>query len=415
MTQNQLDILTAPRILHVDDEDDVRESVKEFLEGENIPDWGRPEVVGTGDFDEALRLLEAERFDLVILDVRRGSRDDDGISVEQEAGVRTLAAIKARRFVPIVFWTGLPGNVDPEPPLITVGEKTERLPVLADLVRGSFATRLPALNRALRRMVEDEQRRYMWDFVSKHWETLQEVGDHTAVAYLLARRLARSISGQGIVAMAHALGENVEALVPSGDIHPVEIYLQPPLGDQELLAGDILKGCAGGRDGWWLTLTPSCDLVNVPGRKKKAEFVLLAVADALPDHAFFQGWIAAEPGKDKSAMQRVEGLVKQKTGGQDDRWLYLPAALAVPHLVVDMQRLVSIPCDEAKALRQVASLDSPFAEEAVNRFNRYYGRIGTPNFDPVPLMSALAAVINERRVATPRTDEVGEKGPDATA
>jgi CheY-like chemotaxis protein len=409
MTQNQLDILTDPRILHVDDEDDVRENVKEFLEGENVPDWGRPEVVGTGDFDEALRLLEAERFDLVILDVRRGSRDE-GISVEQEAGVGTLAAIKARRFVPIVFWTGLPGNVDPEPPLITVGEKTEGLPVLTDLVRSAFATRLPALNRALRRMVEDEQRRYMWDFVSKHWETLHEVGDHTAVAYLLARRLARSISGQGIVAMAHALGENVEALVPSGDIHPVEIYLLPPLGDQELLAGDILEGCTGGRDGWWLTLTPSCDLVN-----EKAEFVLLAVADPLPDHAFFQRWIAAEPGKDKSAMQRVEGLIRQKSGGQDDRWLYLPAALSVPHLVVDMQRLVSIPCAEAKALRQVASLDSPFAEEAVNRFNRYYGRIGTPNFDPAPLMSGLAAVINERRVPTPRTDELGEKRPDANA
>jgi CheY-like chemotaxis protein len=406
MSEYQTDIRASPRILHVDDDEDVRRSVKDYLEAESIPGWGQPEVSSTGDFHDALRRLEAERFDLVILDVRLGSQDEEGISVEEEAGVKTLAAIRERRFVPVVFWTGLPGNVSHlESPLVSVGEKTQRLPALLEYVHGAFHTRLPALNRALLRMVEDEQRRYMWEFVAQHWQTLQEVEDHTAVAYLLARRLARSISGPGIVGIARALDENVAAFVSGAEIHPVELYVQPPLLDQGLLVGDILNGFSNGRDGWWLTLTPSCDLIN-----EKADFVLLAAAEPLPAHPLVMKWSAAKPGQHKTARGKVESLVRQKTGGQDDRWLYLPEAIAVPDLVVDMQRLISIPCDEAKALRHVASLDSPFAEEAVNRFNRYYGRIGTPNFDATPIMERLAGEIETAQAQVPARVEGREDG-----
>lgn len=40
-----------------------------------------------------------------------------------------------------------------------------------------------------------------------------------------------------------------------------------------------------------------------------------------------------------------------------------------------------MPIGEVADLKRIASLDSPFAEAAVNRFNRYYGRIGTPDLD----------------------------------
>ena len=81
-----------------------------------------------------------------------------------------------------------------------------QLDALLQSVRDLFATRLPALNRALRHLIEDEQRRYMWDFVATHWDELRADGDDMALAYLLARRLGRSLSGPGIERVAAELG-----------------------------------------------------------------------------------------------------------------------------------------------------------------------------------------------------------------
>jgi CheY-like chemotaxis protein len=398
-----------PRILHIDDEEKERDNVRKYLEREDIPGWGAPKVVSVSDFDQALAVLEAERFDLVILDVRHGSTEAE-IAVEEEAGVKTLADIRERRFVPVIFWTGLPKAVaDLSSPLVRVGEKTTRLPTLKKLVDDSFATGLPALNRGLRHLVENEQREYMWGFVAEHWDELAQIEDHTAVAYLLARRLARSISGPGIVELARELGESPETLVPSKDIHPVEMYIQPPLVDDELLVGDILCGRWEEREGWWLVLTPSCDLLN-----EKADFVLLAAADPLMEHRTVRAWIDAESKKTaKSARSKVEGVIRQKTGGQDDRWLYLPAAVAVPDLVVDMQQLKSASCADARSLDHIASLDSPFAESAVNRFNRYYGRIGTPDFDADPIMARIEEAVvghHEERSAAAAVTETAATG-----
>ena len=36
---------------------------------------------------------------------------------------------------------------------------------------------------------------YMWDFVQANWDAFQDAPDRTALAYLLARRLAISLSG----------------------------------------------------------------------------------------------------------------------------------------------------------------------------------------------------------------------------
>ncbi len=381
-------MFTDPRILHIDDHAQIRDNVKQYLEGEEIPDWGAPSVVSSEHFEDALVHLEAERFDVVVLDVRLGSLEEEGISVEEESGVRTLEGIRARRFVPIIFWTGLPGSVAHlAQPLVSVLEKTQGLPELMTAVCDIFATRLPAVNRALQLLVEDEQRRYMWDFVAQHWEQLEPAGDHTALAYLLARRLARSISGPGIQSLARSLGGGDPLPPLTADIHPVEMYIQPPIVGAALQVGDLLKGSASSRDGWWVVLTPSCDIIN-----EKAEHILLAAADPLEGHRTMVAWCsAAEKGATKTARHKVEDVVRQKTGGQLDRWLFLPAAINVPDLVVDMQRLVSASQNEAEALEHVASLDSPFAEEAVNRFGRYYGRIGTPNFDSAPILERLTA------------------------
>jgi CheY-like chemotaxis protein len=367
------------RILHVDDDEDVLNEVHEYLGDEEILDWGRPEVVGITSFEDALGYLEKERFDLVVLDVRLGSAQED-VDVEDEAGLVALEQIRDRRFVPIVFWTGLPGAIEHlAGELVLVREKTEGLPALSGAVDSLFKTRLPAVNRALLRLVEDEQRRYMWEFVAEHWSELKAVEDHTSVAYLLARRLGRSLSGPGIRQLAKELGEDADSGVPpDGKIHAMEMYLRPPVAGTALEAGDLLRGKDGDEESWSLVLTPSCDLEH-----GKADYVQLAACLPFADQVDVIAWRSGEgnKGERKAAERRVVEILRQQTGGQLDRWLYLPRALDIPDLIVDMQKLRSVPRAEVDDLQRIASLDSPFAESAINRYNRYYGRVGTPDLD----------------------------------
>jgi len=363
------------RILHVDDEPESLAQAKEYLEGEEIDGWGGPEVVGISDFNDAMSILEAQRFDLVILDVRLGRHDAADSPPDEEEGVRVLEEIKARRFVPIIFWTGLPNLVrDLETPFVRALEKTQGLGSLLQSVQALFATHLPSVNRALMRFVEAEQRGYMWDFVAPHWEDLGMAADRISVAYMVARRLGRSLSRPGIQRLAEELGETGTSGLPKGKVHPAEIYILPPVATTRPGAGDLYHDVArGDEEGWWLLLTPTCDI-----EWKKADNVILAECLKAENHPDVIAWGERQNAASKAALR---DLVTQKTGGQDDRELYLPGALSVPELVADLQRLVNVPVGRLTEMDRVASLDSPFAEALISRFVRYFGRVGTPDLD----------------------------------
>ena len=78
----------------------------------------------------------------------------------------------------------------------------------------------------------------MWDFVANHWEQLSDTSDHTSLAYLLARRLATSLSGSGIQRLAQELGDSTGTTVAAGQVHPMRYYVMPPV-ESAPLAGDI--------------------------------------------------------------------------------------------------------------------------------------------------------------------------------
>jgi hypothetical protein len=99
-------------------------------------------------------------------------------------------------------------------------------------------------------------------------------------------------------------------------------YLLPPL--DERLVGDVLHGRAGEREGYWVVLTPSCDLVQ-----GKAEAVLLVGADDLENAAEARGWrtgLPAEPSRAKTETLRAL-LTNNRRDGQADRYHFLPGAL----------------------------------------------------------------------------------------
>jgi CheY-like chemotaxis protein len=381
---------TTPRwrVLFVDDDQDVCRQVKEFLEGESVAGPGEyPDVQTCTDFDEALQVLESHRFDVVILDVRLGPYDlaQEG----EEAGTRALSAIRQRRFVPVVFYTGLPHLVQHlQTPLVQVVEKTAGLQQLLQVVRDLFATRLPAVNRALLRHLDSVQRDYMWDFVVTHWDRFVETSDRTTLAYLLARRLAMSLSGPGIRQLAEDLGDPTASAATEGCVHPMQYCVIPPVTSTPL-SGDLYRGKIGDIEGYWVLLTPSCDFIE-RDKKIKAEWALLARCSLLADQPEYGKWQMGLPEPSRTASDSLCELMRNsRQGGQPERFYFLPGALTLPGMIVDFQQLVTVPRAQLDGLKRLASLDSPFAEAFLARFARYFGRLGTPDLDVDLTLSRL--------------------------
>lgn len=375
-----MDTLTVWQVLFVDDDPETCALVKEFLDGEVLT--GSHDQLHTDtftSFDRALEEMNAHRYDFVVLDVRKGPHDQD---LAEEVGITTLEAIRQRRFVPVVFYSGLPHLVRHlETPLIRVVEKGQ-LPRLLDTIGEIARTRIPSVNRALIHHLELTQRDYMWDFVASVWNQFGDTQDRTALAYLLARRLAHSLSGPGIQQLARDLGDPTVGTTAQGRVHPMQYYVVPPI-EPTPLAGDLLQGLINDLDGWWVILTPSCDLV---AGREKAEWILLARCLALTDQKEYQDW-QTNPSHPRKKLQSL--LKNNREESQPERFFFLPAALTLPGLVVDFQQLVTIPRMKLNDLERLASLDSPFAEALLHRFGRYFGRLGTPDLDTDNVIARL--------------------------
>lgn len=338
------------------------------------------EVQVCGEFGEAADLLKSENFDLLILDLK----DDSGAwfgTDDEPAGLRIFDLLKKTRFVPVVFYTAFAHKVlSLQTNFVRVLRKPDDdITKVRDEIRRVMATRLPALARR----IEEVQRSYMWDFVSTHWKDFPQPADQADIAYLLARRLAIALEAAA-GELAAKVGGTAETPATPAKAHPMVMYVVPPIGPHPL-AGDIISEAVDGQDMFWLILTPSCDFAQA-----KANHFTLAKCERLAERDEFKKWSEK---KDEPSTQRLEQLIEDKRG---DRFKFLPRAFFVPDLVVDFQQLRSLGIESMKDFKQVATLDSPFAESVVARFSRYFNRLGTPDIDKT-------VVINRLPSPTPRS------------
>lgn len=375
----------------VDDDPQMSETIGELVAPAARNEAGQPpDIACEQSFDDAMSVLESRDFDLLILDVRSQAVEEGSPGADPDLGKHVYHDIRSRRFVPIVFYTALKTQVEQlaNPPFVQVVSKIsdDNVHDLREAVSAAFDSGFPRLHRALKGRVESTARNFMVDFVEKNWDELR---DHRAdVAHLLMRSLGISLE-RGGAELASELGFPTEE--GSDDmVHPTRCYVALPTGDYT--TGDLLHGpCArhfgAGSDGsthWYVILTPSCDLVS---DRRKAEYVVLARCLPLEGFKEYRQWMktqstdrgASSTDAKRNKLERLLG--SRPHGRQEDRYHYLPAAFEVPDLLVDNQKIVHIAYERLDYYRRVASLDSPYSEELSHRFNRYIGRLGTPDLD----------------------------------
>lgn len=385
------------RILVVDDNQDIAEQTAESLGMAPVSAAGEmADVEFETDFDLALVRLNDQHFDLLVLDVRdqsqtgepQGPSEDTGSDVTAaDAGLRVFAKVRSHTFVPIIFFTALPnlvaGEDIPGAPFVSVVPKNQDQE-LRPLVHAVFDSSLPSIHRALRDHVDLIVRDFMIEFVEKHWSDLKSPPRKGDLAHMLLRRLAMSLADGGEVLSGRLAAETVE-LNPEC-VHPMRYYIIPAVGSWT--TGDLITGPRIGSPSdtcWYVVLTPACDLIET---HLKADYVVLIECVPLQEREELTRFTATSPAageqpsaEAKTAEKKLRRLMANNADGQRDRTVYLPAAWEVPDLIVDFQRIVSVPYGDLGTYRRVATLDSPYAESVVEKFGRYLGRLGTPDLD----------------------------------
>ena len=375
-------------IVHVDDEAERRQDIHDALSGEDLG-FGQIEVVSLCSFEEATARLTTGEGDVVVLDLLAGTGGPPDGGAET-AGQAAFEHIRAARFVPIVFYTGWGhqlSDLAAELPLVEVVSKgSGGIESVISAVQQFFSDGLPQLNRSLTFHVGEVQRGWMWKWVAANWPELRQYTDPVDRAHMVARRLARELSGPAVAQLAAELGGQPSPSDAKG-VHPMRFYIMPPLTDSHPTAGDILLGEAAGRQGWWVLLTPSCDFA----RGDPAE-VMLAECELLSHQNEYKAFRANPHGK--GPRQQLTDLLannRPPKGRQQDRYHHLPMAMAVPGLIADLKRVVILGWGDFDALERVASLDAPYAEALLHQFAKYVGRLGTPDLDTEMVLDAIAA------------------------
>jgi len=357
-------------VLLVDDDPQSLEllvsTLPETIAGETI----RWEPIGS--FEDALRLIEERRFDIVVTDVYRDQEGtDDKLPVTGDArGTGLLNEIRRRRFSPVLFITD--GVFPPEyanGPFLKLADKSDDAAIQAKLTE-LIETRIPSLAHGLHDELDRTSGSYLWEFLDANWPALVDggLGERATLDRLLHRRAAVQLGR-----LHDSGGVPEERPVVEG----AEFYLTPRIASGFRLGEIVVKG-----DEYRIVLTPHCHLVVQPEAKEpRADFVLTALA--LPWGEVFQ--------KDKlkgSDEQRLSNLRRRLQSPADvgrprGRFWFLPGFLDMDHHFVDFMQLSSLPFEElSEEWMSFAVLDVPFAEALQSCFVQFYSAVGLPVLDP---------------------------------
>ena len=267
-----------------------------------------------------------------------------------------MERIKERRFVPVIFYTALPASVQElENPLVKVAEKSGGgFAPLDTMIREYLSLPIMRINRELSRHVDETLRDYLWNYVPQHWEEFRRTGeDDATLAYLLCRRVAASLDLGGAEKLALRLpGAATDTSMGQGKTHPLRYYIMPP-SPGGFRTGDILKK-VDVPGAYWIVLTPWCDLIVQGDRPPKAEHVLLAQCLRLDDFDEYNDWTGDLPPSRLRSLIGAPHSRPQKR--QEGRYHFLPAALELPDLLVDFQKVDAEPIEGLKSYSRIATL-----------------------------------------------------------
>jgi hypothetical protein len=130
-------------------------------------------------------------------------------------------------------------------------------------------------------------------------------------------------------------------------------------------------------------------MVSTGGRTPKTDWVLCAKATLVSEAPEVVEWLASRTSTKEKEVRKLLSNNRGTRFGSPDRYYFLPGAWDIPDLLLDFQSLEYVGLDSVRTLTCAATLASPFAEALAARFQRYVGRLGTPDVNVEVIVERL--------------------------
>lgn len=354
--------MSGPYILVVEDEEDIREQIREAITNDDIGS-----VIAASSFEEGKEILASKHVNLLILDLKNG--DDDGS--QPYSGEKVFEELKRLAFIPVVFYTALPSVVKPLcTSFVSVVEKTQGVKTLRKEVKSLLAN--PAV--ILADQLKNKFKTFMWDVVAKHWK--EEYSDDSTkdeLPHIIVNHLFDSLSD--------STGAGGDKAIPM--LH----YNYPPKDRPIERTGDIVVDCMGT---YWVLLSSTCDFKN-----QKIEYALFAPCIKVANMPEYKNWKQGTP-----ITETIKRYVEDKKGPVD-RFKFLPGTFFIESSVIDFQQVKSFSKKEMESMKLLTSLASPYSQTIPITFARYYGRVVLKEID---VESAHRKINQERERSASQCD-----------
>jgi hypothetical protein len=377
---------TRLQVLLVEDEsDDLRQYERDFP---NVFSSCQVEadIHPCDNFDEAFKRMSNPlyRYDLIISDTYKGE-----IKHRDAQVMGMVKKYRGTRFCPLVVYSSgvKPPELD-ETAFIVWADKSKP----GDIERAInqlLNTNIPQLARKLHDELERSAGSYLWGFLEKNWDQLQDTKLQTPE--ILERLIRRRASVQlGRLNPNSDLAEEVQHITSA------DFYIMPPISSNYRL-GHILQHKKD--NSLHVLLTPHCHLeIQEDQSTPRADYVLIVPAfhfDEIIRHAYTK-----QSGEELPRSQFQWGTNRDKVSEKlrrhiqspsefsspKGRYWFLPGFMDIPNSYCDFMRVRSIPFKEVTDYVPLAVLDTPFAEALQSCFTSFYSSVGIPNLNPLHFM-----------------------------
>lgn len=326
------------------------------------------------------------RYDLIISDTYKGSIQNRDAQVMQ-----MVNDYRGTRFCPLVVYSSgvKPTELD-ETAFVIWADKGKSGDIERAIIQ-ILNTNIPQLARKLHDDLERSAGSYLWEFLEKRWDQLQNTNLQTPE--ILERLIRRRASVQ-----LDRLNPNCDQAEEVQYATSADFYIIPPISSNYRL-GHILQHKTD--KSLYVLLTPHCHLIVQKNQSiPRAEHFL--VVSVFPFNEIIKKLYTRETqnktpeytppwtGKRKKIPNKLRRLIKSPPDFDfsiDGRYWFLPGFVDIPDSYCDFMQVKSISFETvASDYVPLAVLDAPFAEALQRCFTIFYASVGLPNLDPTHYM-----------------------------
>lgn len=357
--------MNVKNILVVEDEERMiilTKDALEFWNEANEADERCFEAIFAKSLEGAEREFFFRKIDCALIDLRL-PLDDDAEDTDPDIGNSLATEVLLEKGIPVAIISGNTRDADPDLlsyRTVQVFEKADDGHERAvDWLAGQWEL-MDAL-RAVRHRLEQSTGEVFARRIWPNWSQMADSIGHDS------ERLATAIARQYASHTAEFLGQDGD------DWHPFETFIVPSYIDDRAHTGDIFSL----DDGYWIVLTPQCDMVT-----SKVPNVLLAKCSLE-----VKGWEeklnalrgATSNAQKEKAARFIRNYVNQNLSPSKH---FLPPVPGQSRpLLVQFGEIQTMPLDKLNEIldARVAAVSAPFLSNLVQRFGAFISRTGQPN------------------------------------